>query len=857
MMEDLDRDIEDYIDRETQENIDRGIPPEEARYAALRKFGNVTRVKEETRDVWSLVWLEQLWQDAGFGLRTLRKSPGFTSVVILTLALGIGANTAIFSVVNGVLLRPLPYRAPDQLMSVVQFSIPRGFFVAVRDRSRTMDVAAYSYDGGINLSGSGDAIRVVRSKVSVSLFPLLGVNAELGRVFERRDEREEVVILSHALWEQRFGSDPAIIGRWITLDELNRQVVGVMPASFNLPWSAAQLWMPLDLDPAKLWGDFELRMVGRLRPGVSVSQAQAELTGVVPSARTMMPWKMPQGWGHDAQVIPLAIYTVGDFRTKLLILFGAVALVLLIACANVMNLLLGKAAGRRREIAVRTALGAGRWRLVRQLLTESVLQALGGGALGMALAFLGIVILKIALPAYTPRLADAAIDWHVLIFTLALTLSTGLLFGVAPGLSASRLETEGELRANSERTGVGRGQRILSSMLVVAEIALAVVVVVGAGLLARSLAALTRHEPGLQPEHLLTAHIEQIGSHCRGGCVAFYNDLMGRVLALPGVQSVAAAEAVPGSAVYPVALSVEGHPDSVNGAHPLQAWMFLVTPDYLRTMGIPLLRGRNFTDADHTGTQEVVLVSAGAARRFWPGQDPIGKRIKLSWREDWRTVVGVAGDVREYGLTNNPEWGGDTEGDVYFPYAQGTLDPGSPAAMTLLERVKGDPLLAARALRVTVSSVDSTVPVSEIRTMGQVLSQSVAEPRSTAWLFLTFALLALALGSVGVYSVVSRSVIERFHEIGVRLALGAGKRDVFNRVLKDGMSLAVAGVALGLLSSLATARLLATLLYVVKPYDAPTFLAVSLLMVTVVLVACCIPARRATKVDPMVALRYE
>ena len=461
------------------------------------------------------------------------------------------------------------------------------------------------------------------------------------------------------------------------------------------------------------------------------------------------------------------------------------------------------------------------------------------------------------LPANTPRLASVAIDSRVLIFTASLAVLTGVVFGLAPAVSASRRNLEQELKANAERTGVGRGQRFLSSALVVTEVALAVVVVVGAGLLARSLWALTHRDPGLQPEHLLTAHIEQIGSRCRGGCVNFYNDLTRRLSGLPGVQSVAAAEAVPGSGVYPTALSIEGHPDSVNGAHPLQAWAFVVTPDYLRSMGIPLLRGRDFTNADRAGSQEVVLLSASAARHFWPGQAPIGKRVKLSWRDDWRVVVGVVGDVREYGLANNPEWGGGTAGDIYFPYAQGILDPGWPAAMTLLVRCQGEPVQLAEELRRVVSSAEANVPVSEVRTMGRILAGSVAEPRSTTWLFLSFAMLALALGTVGVYSVISYSVADRFHEIGVRMTLGALKRDVLTMIVKEGMRLTVLGVAIGLVSALAASRVISSLLYDVKSDDPLTFLAVSVLIPGVALVACCVPARSATKVDPMVALRHE
>jgi len=859
---DLDEEMRLHRELRAQAEIERGLSPQEAHYAAQRRFGNDLVLREESREMWGWNWLENLFQDVRYGLRTLGKNPGFTAVAVLTLALGIGANAAIFSMVDGILLRPLPYAEPERLVSVWQTGVPKGIFPATREASRTMEVVAYSWNSGINLMRHGEALQVIRSEVSANLFQVLGVSAALGRTFEMGEDspgKDKLVILSHALWQNRFGSDPHIVGQWITLDDFPRQIVGVMPASFTFPSAETQLWIPIELSAATSWGSFNYTMVGRLRPGTTIFEAQAQFKSLVPRVVRLMPWRMPPDWGMGAEVLPLKDYTVGDVRAKLLILWAAVGLVLLMACVNVANLLLSRATGRRREMSLRVALGAGRWRVAQQLLTESVLLAVMGGGLGLGLALEGVALLKALLPQDTPRLATAVIDWHVLGFTLLVSVLAGIVFGLAPALSTSRLDLEQEIRSASGRTGAGRGHRRLSSMLVVAEMALEVVVVFGALLLVRSLWVLSQREPGFQPTRLLTAHVNQIASHCKDSdnCVRFYDELLVRVSALPGVRAAGVATGIPGSGVWPTALSVEGHPLSIDGSKPLEAWGISISPDYLRAQGVSLLRGRGFTEADRSGSQGVVLTSALAARKWWPGQDPIGKRIKPAWMNNWRTVVGVVGDARESGLADPPLWAADVTGTVYFPYAQGVIGPGIPADMTLVVQTQANPATIAGALRAAVASVDAGVPLTDVQTMDQVLSNSIAGPRSTTWLFLSFGILALLLGTIGVYGVVSYSVASRVGEFGIRMALGATKRGVLTMVLNEGLKLTAGGLVVGLASALALSRFMSHLLFGVKPHDWVAFLSTPAITAIVAVVASYVPARRATKVDPMVALRYE
>lgn len=599
-------------------------------------------------------------------------------------------------------------------------------------------------------------------------------------------------------------------------------------------------------------------LIGRTRPGVTLEQARAELGATLPRVRKMFPWRMPDALWADSTVIPLQQGIIGDVSETLFILLGAIGLVLLIACANVANLLLARAATRQREMAMRAALGAGRWRICRQLLTESILLAVCGGSFGMLLALTGLSWLKAILPADTPRLSSVTIDWRVLAFTALIALATGVIFGLAPALHASKIDLTESLKTGGQNSGAAKSHR-LRSALAIAEIAIAVVLVIGAGLLVKSLWELSHVNPGFRTESIVTARITPNDQFCAdfGRCSNFYNSLIARTRALPGVEDTALTNVLPLSGLMGAyAADVEGHPRNPSEPAPV-LWESVVTPDYFRIMGIPLLRGRLFTSADSApGATHVTVVTESTAKKFWPNQDPLGKHVKRSWMGDWITVVGVVGDVNEASMTSKlPEF---MDGAVYDPYGN-DLGPGGlkPREFTLVVRMAGGAGNFADALRKTVASLNSEVPVSEVATLRTIVSDSLKAPRSTMLLFAIFAALALVLGAVGIYGVVSYSVTQRTSEIGVRMALGAQKQDVLRLILGHGTRMALIGVVIGIAGAFAATRLMASLLYGVTATDPLTFAAVAILLAAVTLAACYIPARRAMKVDPMVALRYE
>jgi predicted permease len=802
-------------------------------------------------------------QDLRFGFRQLRKSIGFTAVAAFTLALGIGANTAIFSLVSGILLRPLPYSHPSELVSVTG-TYPKGAFAAMRQQVHTMDVAAYAEGYEFNLTHVGEPIRLAGTVVSAELFSILGTHPELGRTFVSGDDApaaDNLVILSHDLWQQRFGGDPSIVGRSIELGGVSRQVVGIMPANFHFPSQRTQLWVPLHNDPsnpATYWaGDF-MPVIGRLHPGATEEKARAEIRLFQAHVFSLFPWTMPASWNADVTVIPLRDGMVTDIRTRLLLLLGAVALVLLIACANVANLTLSRAASREKEMGIRSALGAAPRRLARQLLTESVLLSAFGAVLGFALAAGGLSALKSTLPQDTPRMLDVHLDWRVLVFTAGLAILCGLAFGLAPALQSSRTALLESLNS-AGRGAVASVSRRLRGSLAIAEVAFSVMLVIAAGLLIRSFWALSHVDTGFRTEQILTARVTPDESFCDNAsrCLAFYRDLLDRTRSSPGVTDAALVNTLPlGGRVAKRSFELEGFTDPSSSQTQPLFWLDVVTPDYFHVMGIPLLSGRGFNDADESGGPPVVVLSASTAKRFWPDGSAVGRHVRFVNDAQWRTIVGIVADVHAYDLASSePDW---MKGTAYVPCTPlATLEDGRmPAEMTIAVRTNAGNVDSAR-LRSALVAASPNVPISEVRSMRAVVSEAASTPASTTFLFTALAAVALVLGMVGIYGVLSFLVSRRRREMGVRLALGAQRSDVLLLVMKEGARFALAGIALGLTGAVFLARLLASLLYGVTPTDSLTYIGVAGLVAIVTMAACYVPARRAMKVDPLVALRYD
>lgn len=804
-----------------------------------------------------------LLKEIRFGLRVLRKNPGFTIIAVLTLALGIGANSAIFSLVSGILFRPLPFAQPDQLVSV-RASYPRGAFVAMREQAHTLDVAAYAEGHEFNLTGLGEPVRLTAAMVSAEFFSVLGIHPQLGRAFHPGEDaagQDSYVILSHSLWQDRFAGDPSVVGRVIQIEGEGREVLGVMPADFRFPSSKTQIWVPLHNDPSKTldyWaGDF-MPVIARLHPNATIAGATADVRLFQSHVGELFPFRMPPQWNADIAILPLQSSMVADIRNRLLMLLGAVVLILLIACANVANLILSRAATREKEFGIRAALGAGRQRIVRQLLTESFLLGGIGGLCGLAVAGAGLRILKLALPSGTPRLADAQIDLRVLLFTAGLSLITGAIFGLTPALQSVRSGFTEVLKSGARGSTLSASQRVRSS-LAVAEIGLAALLIIAAGLLIRSFWALSHVNPGFTAEHLVTARITPNQSFCTdpARCLAFYRGVLDQVHTSPGVNDVALINTLPlNGRVSKRSLEFDNLRSTAGDNLPL-FWLHIVTPDYFRVMGIPLQSGRSFTQADESGNAAVAIMTVESARRFWPGQDSVGKHIRFSRDSEWRTVVGVVGDVRAYDLQHTtPDY---MRGIVYVPYnLKATGESGQvPAEMTVAVRSAGDDSQVGAMLRGIVTAANPEVPVSELKTMRAVLSEAVTTPASTASLFIAFAALALVLGMVGIYGVLAFLVSRRTREIGIRLAMGAQRQSVFWMVLKEGAKFYAVGLTIGLAGAFATTGLLASELYGISSMDPLTYVVVAVVMALVTILACYVPARRAMQVDPLVALRNE
>ena len=794
--------------------------------------------------------------DVRFAFRTIVHHPAFTTVVVLTLALGIGVNTAIFSLVNAILLRPLAFPYSEQLVRIWDRSLPYGGFVALHERLRSLEVATYGYESGFNLTLNGAASRVVADGISSNLFSVLQVKPMLGRDFRPDDPTTgRHVIISHSLWQNQFAGDPKIVGRHIILDENDFEVIGVMPSGFNYP-NATQIWAVIDFEPqdSMYWG-WGYNVIGRLQSGHTIEQASSEFKAVFPQVLKLIPVTLQNGYGEGADISALQEFSAAKARTTLLVLFGAVFLILLVACVNVANLLLARAASRQKEMAVRVALGAGRFRIVVQLLTESVLLGMMGGALGSALGLVSLGLLKKMMPEDTPRLAEVSIDWHVLAYATLLSLAVGLVFGLAPALQASRPDLEQALRSTSQASGTGYKRSRITSALVVAEVAMAMVLVSGAGLLIKSLWLLTNMKTGVQQEdQLVMARVTPSWTLYRqtDQCGTFFHEVLERVRQLPGVKSAALTDAFPLENFLGAVVVAQDKPETNTSPYP--GWLFVVSPGYMKTMGIPLLKGRDFSDDDRKHTPAVVLVSRSMAQGLWPDEDPLGKRVRSAGSKEWSTVVGVVEDVQHYSatpITFNP----NAHGDIYFSSQQGLGQ--LPFFLDLVVRAEGDVPALRREITSTIAQVNSIVPVSNWRTMRQVVSRSIARPRSTTWLFITFAILALVLGLVGIYSVISYAVAQRTREIGVRMALGADRPRILKMIVAHGATLTLVGLVLGIAGALAATRYLASLLYEVSPVDPYIYAAVAAVVASAALFATYIPARRATRVNPNVALRCE
>jgi len=791
----------------------------------------------------------------------LYKNRGFTAVALLALALGIGANSAIFSVVNSVLLRPLPYRDPQRLIMIWENYQQRGGperewaspadFRDFRDQTQSFEHIAALLGWGPTLTGQDEPEDLQGAAVSHDSFAMLGVEPALGRSFQPDDDQpgaDRVVVLSHQLWQRRFSADPSIIGRNVTLSGESYTVIGVMPRGLSFPiLNNTEVWRTISpllaANSGCQRGCVILRVMAKLKPEVTIDAARAEMSGLTQQIAERYP---DTNKGVGSTLVPLHEQLVGDVRPAMLLLLGAVGLVLLIACANVANLLLARAAAREKEVAIRAALGAGRARLVRQHLTESLVLAVIGGALGLLIAFWMVDLLVSFAPKGTPRLDEIAIDRSILAFTFGIAVLTGLTFGLAPALLSSRTNFNSALKEGGRDTSAtSRGAR-LRSALVVSEVALALMLLVGAGLLIKSFVNLQRVDPGFNPKSALRVDVTLPRTRYpeRNQSAAFYKQLLERVAALPGVQSAGAVSSLPLSGGGTDSdFAIEGRPPAEPG-HPQVAWYSSVTPDYFRAMGIRLLRGREFTEADNAAAPKVVLISESMARRYFPDEDPLGKRLVFG--KDAREIVGIISDVKFFGLNL------DARPSMYFPHQQ------NPArGLSLVVRTQGNPLTLAAAIRGQVSALDRDLAVSSVMTLEELVGTSLAEPRFVLLLLGAFAAVAMLLSAIGVYGVVSYSVTQRSHEIGVRMALGAQMSDVLKLVAGQGMSLVLGGVGLGLIAAFALSRVMESLLFGVSATDVTTFAATSLILAGVALGACFVPARRATRVDPMESLRYE
>src|SRR5262245_51264964 len=882
MERELDEELRYHIEQQTEQNIRLGMSPEQARNAARKAFGGVEQAKERSRDARGVRRLEELWQDLRYGARMLMRAPNYTLIAVITLALGIGGNTAIFSVVNAVLLRPLPYTEPERLVAIggtdarspegpkIDDSCSYPDFFDWRERNQSFDSMAVYHSAAFTMTGTmtgNDAPAHLNGQVvSAELFDVLKAKPYLGRVFTRADEKVggdgaiRAAVISYSLWQKRFGADPNVVGRAVTLDRKLFQIVGVTKPGFQFPIRAdpVEIWAPLATDSESSNGKKpiteqreyrSLHAVGRLKPGVAFPQAQAEMQRLAANLEKEYP---DTNTNLGIILSPLHGQLVGDYRQSLLVVFAAVCLALLIACANVANLTLARATTRYKEIAVRTALGAGRARIVRQLLTESLLLSLGGALLGLLLARWGMGALLRIVPEDLPRLSEIALDRWTLYFTFSVSLLTGVVFGAGPALQASKVNLIEAMKDGARGSSSYGGAR-LRGALIVAEMALALMLLVGAGLLAQTFVRLQRVGLGFDVHDVLTGTIElPEAQYARPEQkIIFYQRLQERVRALPGVTQASAILPLPisGSDAY-IDFQIEGRAAPV-GEKP-HADARLVNLDYFSAMRIPLLAGRDFTAQDGLNSPPVVIINQSLAKTHFLNEDPIGKRLELAFGDEKEaTKFQIVGIVRN--VKHQTELGGEYSSELYLSYAQAPF----LSRMSLVARTQGEPASLAKSIQNEVAALDREIALGDLKTMEQYLGAAVAQPRFSALLFGMFALLALSLAAIGLYGVMAYTVSRRTREVGVRMALGAQTADVLRLIIAQGMKLTLLGVGVGLAGAFALTRLMKTLLFGVSATDTLTLAVVALSLSLIALAACYLPARRAAKVDPLLALRHE
>ena len=861
VLNDIDEEMRAHIEMETEANRALGMSPDEARRSAAKSFGNLGSIRDLAYEVKGGGLIETFWQDVRYSARMLIKHPGFALIAVFTITLGIGANTAIFSIVNAVLLRPFPYQQPEQLVMVGEstggggrnaVSYPN--FVDWQHQNTVFDaVSVMRSNENYNLTGAGEPERLQGRLVSAGFFTILGIKPLLGRDFLPEDDRGGAtpsVILSHAFWSRKFGNDTGVVGRQITLNNHAYTVVGVAPADFQFGLDA-DVSVPIGLSAQRFsarGADPGAGVVARLKPNVSLQQAETDINLIYARLEQQYP---ESNTGRRATLTPLHEFFTGDVRQPLLILLGSVGLVLLIACANVANLLLVRASTRKREMSVRVALGASRGRVIRQLLTESLMLATIGAVLGTLLAHWGMKFIAHQLPDGIPRLNEANVDLRVLVFTVGVSLVIGLLFGLAPALQASRLNLTDALKEGDR--GSSGGRQRMRSVLVVGEVALTLTLLVGAGLLIQSFRRVLQVDPGFEPQNLLTMQIS--ASNPDGHqVVGFFNQLQENLRSLPGVKAVAISNGLPMGVVNRPVFFIEGQPRPEKGKEP-GGIRYTVSPDYFQTMGIDLVKGRTFTTHDTPTTPLTVVIDEALAQRFG-NEDPIGKRLSQSSSgTPSYEIIGVVRHVEQ----DNLDGSAIRTPQFYLSFNQLPAErwPGSVRRVNLLTRTDVEPASLASTVRDQIARLNKDQAVFNVKTMDQIVSQSLASRRFSMLLLSAFAIVALALASIGIYGMLSYAVAQRTREIGLRMTLGAQAGTVLRLVIGQGMKLALAGVALGLVASLALTRTMKNLLFGVSATDPTTFVGIALLLSLVALLACWIPARRATKVDPIIALRYE